>query len=142
MPQEGYPNLIHPGVDRSSEEARANGAKGGVKSGEVRRKRKTFAEGLKQLLAMPEDDPDVRAALLALGLDGTMQDAINVAQIRQAKKGDVEATRFVRDTVGEKPRDGLEIGGLADRPIAHIDMSKLSDDQLRELAAQKAEADE
>ena len=133
--QEGYPNLRIP----TSEQAREMGRKGGQKSAENRKRRKTFAEGLKELLSMPEDDPQVRAVLVALGLDGTMQDAINLAQAMKAKRGDVEAFRAIRDTVGEKPRDGLEIGGLADRPIAHIDMSKLTDDQLRALAEQKAE---
>lgn len=142
MPQEGYPNLIHPGVDRSSEEARANGAKGGVKSGEVRRKRKTFRESLLTILSMPVDDPELLEKLKALGLEPTFQTAIDLAQIRQAQRGDTDASRFVRDTVGEKPRDELEIGGLADRPIAHIDMSKLTDDQLRELAFCKTETQE
>lgn len=137
MPQEGYPNLIHPGIDRSTEEARANGAKGGRASGESRRRRKTFRESLLTILSMPVDDPDLKAALEALGLDPTFQTAIDLAQVRQAQKGDTDASRFVRDTVGEKPSDQVEIGGLADRPIATIDMSKLSDDDLRRLAEAK-----
>lgn len=141
MPQEGYPNLIHPGVDRSPEEARANGAKGGVKSGEVRRKRKTFRESLLAILSMPVDDPETYEALKKLGLDGTFQSAIDLAQIRNAQKGDTEATRFVRDTVGEKPREGLEIGNLDDRPFETLNLNTLTDAQLRELAAKKAEQD-
>ena len=135
MPIEDYPNLKVP----TTEEARARGQKGGIKSGESRRRRKTFAEGLRELLAMPEDDPELRAALQALGLEGTMQDAMNVAQIKQAKRGDTDSFRIVRDTIGEKPRDELEIGGLADRPIQTIDLSKLSDDELRRLAEMKSE---
>ena len=138
MPQEGYPNLIGPG-DRSPEEARADSARGGRASGVTRRRRKTFAEGLKELLSMDVDDPKVREALQTLGLAGTFQDAINLAQIRQSVKGDTESARFVRDTVGEKPREGLEIGNLDDRPLATVDLSKLSDSELRELVARKAE---
>lgn len=138
MPIEGYPNLI-PNSERTPEQLREQTRKGGIKSGENRRRRKTFAEGLKELLAMPEDDPEVRALLQKLGLEGTMQDAMNVAQIRQAKKGDSDAFRLVRDTIGEKPRDELEIGGLADRPIQTIDLTKLSDDDLRRLAEARSE---
>ena len=141
MPQEGYPNLIGRD-DQSPEQARANGAKGGVASGASRRRRKTFAEGLKQLLSMDVDDPELREALKKLGLEGTFQDAINVAQIRNSTKGDTESARFVRDTVGEKPREGLEIGNLDDRPLATVDMSKLTDEQLREMAARRAEKPE
>ena len=135
MPIEDYPNLRRP----SAEEAREKGRAGGIASGESRRRRKTFAEGLRQLLAMPEDDPTLRDALRALGLEGTMQDAINLAQIKQAKRGDTDSFRVVRDTIGEKPRDELEIGGLADRPIQTIDLSKLTDDELRELMAARSE---
>lgn len=134
MPIEGYPNLRVP----TTEEAREMGRKGGLKSAENRKRRKTFAEGLKELLVLPEDDPQVREVLLRLGLDGTMQDAINLAQYVKAKRGDVDAFRAIRDTVGEKPRDELEVGGLADRPIAHIDMSKLTDEQLMALADAKS----
>jgi hypothetical protein len=137
MPREDYPNLISPSPD----EARTNGAKGGRASAAARRRRKTFAEGLRELLQMQETDPETLAKLQALGLEGTIQDALNMAQVRQAHKGDSEAFRLIRDTVGEKPRDEMEIGGLADRPIQHIDLAKLSDDQLRALAAMRSEED-
>ena len=141
MPQEGYPNLIGAG-DRSPEEARANGAKGGVKSGESRRRKKTLAEGLRALLDMPENDPAVRELLKSMGLEGTTRDALNLAQIKQAGKGDSEAYRLIRDTIGEKPREGIEIGNLDDKPLATVDLSTMTDDQLRALAARRAEMQE
>lgn len=141
MPQEGYPNLIGPG-DRTPAEYRANGEKAGKASGESRRRRKTFAEGLKEILAMDVDDQKTLEALKALGLAGTFQDAINLQQIRQSIKGDTESARFVRDTVGEKPREGLEIGNLDDKPFESLNLTELSNEQLRELAARKAESHE
>lgn len=136
MPIEGYPNLRTP----TTEEARAIGQKGGIASGESRRRRKTFRESLLTILSMAPDDPEVVEHLKALGLDPTFQTAIDLAQAKVAAKGDTDAARFIRDTVGEKPTDQMEIGGLADRPIQTIDMSKLSDDQLRALAAAKADS--
>ena len=53
----------------------------------------------------------------------------------KAKTGDVEATRYIRDTIGEKPREGLELGNLDDKPLASVDLSKLSDEQLKAMAA-------
>lgn len=140
MPIEGYPNLINPATDRTTDERRESATKAGKASGVSRRRRKTFAEGLKELLSMDIDDPKVKEALQTLGLAGTFQDAINLQQIRQSVKGDTESARFVRDTIGEKPREGLEIGNLDDRPLETVDLSKLSDDQLRELAARKSES--
>jgi len=139
MPQEGYPNLLSPS-DRTPEELREQTRKGGIASGESRRKRKTFRESLLTILSMPVDDPETYEALKKLGLDGTFQSAIDLAQIRLAQKGDTDASRFVRDTVGEKPREGLEIGNLADRPFETVDLTQLSDEQLRELAAAKQQS--
>ena len=132
MPQEGYPNLIGPG-DRTPEEVREQTRKGGQASGAARRRRKTFAEGLRQLLQMEETDPEARALLQSLGLDGTVQDSLNMAQVRQAYKGDSDAFRLIRDTVGEKPREGLEIGNLDGRPLATMDLRSLSNEQLEAL---------
>ena len=108
---------------------------------ETRRKRRTFRESIRAVLSMEVPDTDKRQYLEKLGLDGTMLDAINLAVSERASLGDVEAARFLRDTVGEKPRDGLEIGNLDDKPLASLDMSKLTDDQLRALVAQRQDED-
>lgn len=141
MPQEGYPNLLRPTEDRTAEQRRASAIIAGKASGESRRKRKTFRESLLTILSMPPDDPEVLQMLEKLGLDPTNQTVIDLAQIRKAQVGDTDAARFVRDTVGEKPREGLEIGNLADRPFETLDLSQLSDAQLRELAAAKQGSD-
>ena len=139
MPQEGYPNLIGRD-DRTPDERRESAINAGKASGVSRRRRKTFRESLLTILSTPVDDPETRKLLKSLGFDDTFQAAIDLAQIRNAQKGDTDAARFVRDTVGEKPRDELDIAGVMDRPLATIDMSKLTDDQLREMIAHKSES--
>ena len=47
----------------------------------------------------------------------------------------MESLRYLRDTIGEKPRDGLEIGNLDDKPLASVDLSQMSDDQLKAMIA-------
>ena len=138
MPQEGYSNLIGPG-DRTPDERRASAVKAGRASGESRRRRKTFRESLLMILAMEPDDPTLADALRALGLDPTNQTAIDLAQVKQARKGDTDAARFIRDTVGEKPRDEIELGNLEGRPFESLDLSSLTNDQLRALAARRAD---
>lgn len=129
--------------DRPVEEQKEIMAAGGRASGVARRKRRTFRESLKAILQLDVSDPDVKHELLENGLDPTILNAISLGQAVQAQKGNTEAARFVRDTVGEKPREGLEIGNLDDRPLATIDMSKLSDDELRAMMAARAmESDE
>lgn len=123
-------NLKH---DFTHEQRAANGAKGGVASGEARRKNRTMRAVLQSILDCNVPEEEARQRLEALGLDGTIRDDVSMAMIERARRGDVEAGRFVRDTIGEKPREGVDIG-LEDKPIASLDLSKLTDDQLRMLA--------
>jgi hypothetical protein len=117
----------------------AAGKKGGPASGAARRRAKTIRETLKLFLATELDEGEAKERLVALGFDPTMLNQMGLATLQKAMTGDIEAARFVRDSVGEKPREGLDVG-IEDKPIASMDMSKLSDDQLRILAG-KAEQD-
>jgi len=132
----GLENLKY---DFTREEREAMGRKGGIVSGETRRKQKTFRESIKAILALQTPDPEKQAQLRELGIDDTILNAINMAVSGKAAAGDVEAARYLRDTAGEKPREGLELGNLDDKPLASLDMSKLTDEQLRIIAARRAE---
>ena len=117
------------------EEERAIRVAGGKRSVEVRRLKRTQADILRQILALEECDPKRRELLISMGLDGSVADSINIAVTDKAKTGDIEAARYIRDTIGEKPREGLELGNLDDKPLASVDLSKLSDEQLKAMAA-------
>ena len=75
--------------DQSRTEAAKNGQKGGIASGEARREKKLFKEAIEKRLGKSLDD-------------------IVEAMIRESTKGNVQATTFLRDTIGEKPTDKLE----------------------------------
>ena len=142
MPKEdGYKNLI-PFAQRSEEAQRQIRSMGGKASSEKQRRRKTQAEIIRQIMELkltPEEGAD---KLEALGLDPTWATDANVAVMQKARKGDVESLRYLRDTIGEKPRDGLEIGNLDGQPIATLDLSAMTDDQLRALIASREPAAE
>jgi hypothetical protein len=125
--------------DFTREEREEMGRKGGIKSGESKRRKKLFKETIDIVLACGVQDEEVAERLKALGLDGDYQTAIHLALIEKAARGDTEAARYLRDTRGEKPREVLEIGNLDDKPLASLDMSKLTDDQLRIIAARRQE---
>lgn len=116
------------------EKARAAGRKGGVASGEAKRKKRTFRELIELVMTMDVDDPEVHAKLTALGLDPTHDMAITMAAVRKAESGDIEATRYLRDTKGEKPTEALQM--TFDKPVKSMDLSKLSDAELEALADQ------
>ena len=88
---------------KSGEEAAANGRKGGIASGESKRKRKALRECLEELLAMEQKDKK--------GKTITGADAITAALFKKAMNGDISAYTTIRDTVGERPTEKMDIGG-------------------------------
>ena len=88
---------------RSENEAREKGKKGGIASGEARRKKKTIRETLEMMLSgkMPDG--------------ATRQDAIVVALLEIALSGDVRAFEAIRDSIGEKPVNA--ISGVDGEPL-------------------------
>ena len=87
-------NLKPPINKRSTSEQREIRQKGGIKSGEVRRARKTLKEELLLLLE-----------------SGNTQNKISLALIKKAIKGNIKAFEVIRDTIGEKPADKHELKG-------------------------------
>ena len=98
---------------RTSDEARENGAKGGRKSGEARRRKRDMREVAKLLLNMqvPVSQKKMRATMDSLGIsedDMTYNVAILVAMLLQAGNGNVKAAAFLRDTAGYNPTQQLQ----------------------------------
>lgn len=78
--------------ERTPSERRENARKAGKASGEARRKRKTLREELIALLETKQ-----------------YQEKISLAMLEKASNGDTKAFEVIRDTIGEKPSDKLEI---------------------------------
>ena len=114
---------------------------GGIASGQSKRRRKTFAETLRAVLASEYPVEEAKRKLQDMGLDGTWMDQLSQAQVDKASRGDTEAFRAVRDTIGENPRQAVDVG-LTSGPVSGMDLSQLSDDQLRAMIAAREEAAE
>ena len=114
---------------------------GGTASAKKRRQKKTFAETLRAVLASEYPVEEAKQKLQSMGLDGTWMDQLSQAQVDKASRGDTEAFRAVRDTIGENPRQTVDVG-LTNGPVSGMDLSQLSDDQLRAMIAAREEADE
>lgn len=127
-------NLIVP----SSDEARKNGAKGGIASGKARREKKAMKETLATLLSMPLRDEgvadldNIKSIASINGKNITVQEAIMLKQIQKAMKGDTRAAEYIRDTSGNKLKEGIELSGAVNNPFAGMsteDLKKLIDDE-------------
>ena len=133
-------NLI-PASDLTPEERAENGRKGGIASGVAKRKAKSMREAARIILSAPlADDPDTSAALEAMGLEPDQQGAVLLAALKKSKYGDIEASRFVRDTSGQAPAQAVELSGPDGGSIG-VDLSGYTDDQLRNLLSDGADAD-
>ena len=104
---------------RSSEEARTNGAKGGLASGEARRERKRLRE-LAEIIAnetisttMP--DGSKRST--------TFSEALIIGQYREAMKGKTEAAKFLATIMGdfvEKKEETVKAEVSSEDPYADM----------------------
>ena len=88
----------------SKDEARERGRKGGLASGEARRKRKTLKEELLLMLS-----------------EGETQQSVTLALIEKAMNGDTKAFEVIRDTIGEKPVDKVMIADVEPSVIAEVE---------------------
>ena len=107
-------NLI-PNSERSPREVRENGKKGGIASGEARRKRKTLKEELLLMLS-----------------DGDIQQKISTALINEAINGNnagsvTKAFEVIRDTIGERPVEKVQ----ATQTV--VDMSAFSTEEIKAM---------
>ena len=96
---------------KSKEEAREKGKKGGQAAAQTYRKRKTFKEVFSALLPMDINSDkitDLADVIQDVNPKMTAEQAIAMAQIYRAINGDTQAAIFVRDAVGDKPKDQIQ----------------------------------
>ena len=99
-------------ADRTTSEQREIQKKGGKASGEARRMKRTLREQLEMLLSLPVKDEATKGFIESLGVDPETIDnatAITLSMYQEALKGNTKAFELIRDTLGEKPSDKLQI---------------------------------
>ncbi len=96
-------NLIPFTTEQSREEAEKNGRKGGIKSGEARRRKRSLKAAMEMVLSLPVRDVDIWNMLSAMGIDPSDMDnqtAMVCALMRKAQGGDVAAEKEIRSIIG------------------------------------------
>jgi hypothetical protein len=113
MPKGRKENLIDT-AHRTEEELRAMTRKGGIKSGEARRRKKTMREVLEFLMYKAEISEALKQRMRDEGIrdeDMNHQMAINRSLIAKAEAGDVQAYNAICAMIGEKPAEKVEMSG-------------------------------
>lgn len=99
------------------EERAEYGRQGGIKSGETKRRKKAMKETLEVLLSMPmkngkvSDVESIKNFAALKGKNINVQEAMIIAMIQRAMKGDVKAAEWLRDTSGQKPTENMNVVG-------------------------------
>ena len=99
-------------ADRTAEERKEIGRKGGLKSAETRRKRQTMKETILAMLSQelkPEQIEQYGIDPETLNGDYTMQSALIASMLREALNGSERAAQLLRDTIDEAPTNRQEI---------------------------------
>lgn len=126
---------------RMTPERRAEcGRKGGIANGKTHKRRREMRETLDILLNMPTkkgkvyDAEEIQAYANLKGKNLTIDQAMMVGLVQKALKGDLNAIAMVRDTVGEKPAEKVNVDATVKNPF-----DELTADELRELIKRDAE---
>lgn len=96
--------------DQSREEAKKNGAKGGVASGIARKKKRALKDTIEMIMRLGVD-AQTQSILEQLGVpeqDQSVQTAIVVAQALKAMRGDTKAADYLGKYASADPRIFLE----------------------------------
>lgn len=98
---------------RTAEEAKEKGRKGGIASGIARRAKKSLRERLIMFGELKVSGKSARQ-MEELGIPIEEQDRLTqivVSQFQKAMKGDTAAFNAIRDTIGEKPTNDINLNG-------------------------------
>lgn len=120
---------------QSREEAVKNGAKGGVKSGEARRRKAAMKTTMRQLLSLPVLDADTWNALAALGVEPDQMDnqtaLLAAVLVKGIRTGDFRTMQAVLAVIGED--NDTERLKLQKKQAAALEKSKNDDGVLAEI---------
>lgn len=86
---------------RTKSEARERGRNGGKASGEARRRKADFRRTLNMLLTAEIDSEEYKPLLEALGLECTLEAALNMAMIKEGLAGNVKAYEAIAKYSGQ-----------------------------------------
>ncbi len=110
--------------DNPPERAREIHKMGGIASGVAKRRKKLIKETIATILELPVKDKRVKDGLKRIGLtteDMTQQSLMVLGVMKRAQNGDPYAATFIRDTLGQKEADKLEISKSTSEVISEIE---------------------
>ena len=129
-------NLI-PANERSGEEVKELGRKGGIKSGKTRRKKADLKKAMNSILTSKVNNKKIEEKLAEFGLEPTFENAMTLQVLNKAiARGNVSAYLAVLETVGNKDNaDKAEQLARIEKLKAETEAIKLDVDGKSDAAA-------
>ena len=112
----------------TSEEARERGRKGGKASAKKRKQNKTFKEIINKFLDGQVSDERLKQQMIEFGFadkEVSNKSCAVFALWKEAIKGNTKAFELLRDTIGEKPQDKVNISGEVNNPFSGMTTEEL-----------------
>lgn len=112
----------------TTEEARERGKKGGKASAKKRQQNKTFKEIISKFLDGQVSDERLKQQMIEFGFadkEVSNKSCAVFALWKEAIKGNTKAFELLRDTIGEKPQEKVNISGEVNNPFSGMTTEEL-----------------
>lgn len=120
---------------RTKSEARERGRAGGKASGRARRRKADFRKTLNMLLTAEIDSEEYKPILEALGVECTLESALNMAMIKEGLAGNVKAYEAVAKYAGQ----GVKTDADLEEQVARIQLMRAQKDKFQKVDLEKEE---
>ena len=114
---------------RTKSEARERGRAGGKASGAARRRKADFRKTLNMLLTAEIDSEEYKPILEALGVECTLESALNMAMIKEGLAGNVKAYEAVAKYAGQ----GVKTDSDLEEQAARIQLMQAQKEKVQKV---------
>ena len=105
----GYENIKNANSNRTPDERRELAKIAGKASGEARRRKADFRKTLNMLLTVEIDNEEWKPILEALGVECTLESALNMAMIKEGLAGNVKAYEAIAKYSGQSAQTEADL---------------------------------
>ena len=113
----------------SPSEAREYGRRGGKASGKARRRKADFRKTLNMLLTAEIDSEEWKPVLEALGVECTLESALNMAMIKEGLAGNVKAYEAIAKYAGQSAQTDADL----EEQVAKIQLMKAQKEKVQKV---------
>ena len=121
----------------SPSEAREYGRRGGKASGEARRRKADFRKTLNMLLTAEIDSEEWKPVLEALGVECTLESALNMAMIKEGLSGNVKAYDAIARYSGQSRQTDADL----EEQVAKIQLMRAQKEKVQKVDSEDSEDD-